>query len=63
MKEAVDTKIPLYTKTTRALDPSMALEDIVVKAYIEDRLSFDASQPRKKFVSQILLWIEMVSLA
>ena len=41
----------------------MALEDIVIKAYIKGRLSFDASQPRKKFVSQILLWIEMVSLA
>ena len=63
MKEAVDTKIPLHTNTVHALYPSMTLNDIVVKAYIEGRLSFDALQPRKKFVSQILLWIEMVSLA
>mmetsp|Transcript_32942 Transcript_32942/g.62945 ORF Transcript_32942/g.62945 Transcript_32942/m.62945 type:complete len:520 (-) Transcript_32942:69-1628(-) len=63
MKEAIDTEIPLQTDAKLALDPSIALEDIVIKAYIEGVLSFDASQPRKKFVSQILRWIEMVSLA
>ena len=57
MKEAVDTKIPLHTNTVRALDPSMTLDDIMVKAYIEDRLSFDASQTSKKVVNHILLWI------
>jgi len=44
-----------------ALDPLVALEDIVVKAYISGILSFDPSQPRKRFREQVLLWIEMVS--
>ena len=59
----IDHERSLQMNTTLALSPSIALEDVVIKAYIGDKLSFDASQPRKIFASQILLWIEMVSLA
>lgn len=48
---------------TFALNPSTALEDIAIKAYLGGRLSFDTSLPRKKFMQQISLWIEMMAVA
>ena len=45
------------------LAPSIALEDIVIKAFTGGRLSFDAAQPREKFMDQVLLWTEMIAIA
>lgn len=51
------------TNSETTLSPSVALEDIVIEAYFSGRLSFDLSQPQKKFASQISLWKEMIAIA
>ena len=43
--------------------PSHALEDIVIAGYTAGRLQFDDTRSKKKFVQQVLLWIEMVHSA
>lgn len=43
--------------------PAHALEEIVVAGYMADQLYFDETQGKKKFVEQVMLWINMVHSA
>ena len=63
LKVAQDKELFQTDSTVPANIPSVAIEDIMIEAYIAGRLSFDASQPRKSFEIQLSLWTKMIAVA
>ena len=68
-EQAISEPLEMKSKQFAQVNPTApfkaahALEEIVIAAYTAGRLHFDDTQSRKKFLKQILLWIDMVHSA